>query len=179
MWRCSSQTDSSPRRCGICSATNRLMVSCWCLSLDNKATRLYSGKNNWFCVWWWVSVIDSDVSRRQGMKGVSTPSTPSGDCPPWTKHTLNWRIHARFHDAFGEDWSSPKWWWFCWGLDPHSRIGRWCFRKGSLDTPIADLEPGVLMRFRRRIDAARLDLGEDILQLEGCLFPRCVHIWWI
>ena len=103
-------------------------------------TRRYWGKNQWQCVWRWASVIDCDVCRRQGMIAVRRASTPCGDSAPWDSHTLNLCIQSRFHNAFGEDWSSLKWCWFWWGLDPHSSVGRWWCRKSTLDSPIAELD---------------------------------------
>ena len=134
------------------------------LSPNYKATQWYMGKNRSHCAWWWASVIDYYVLRRQGLMAVKPASTPSGDCPR-TNHTMNWCIHARFHDAFWEHWSSLKW--CLWrGRDPHSLIGRWCCRKATLDRPIADSDPGVLVWVGRWRDVAHWEWG-DILPLEG------------
>ena len=173
---CSSQRDSSPRRCGILSATIRTMVSCLCLSRDNRATRWYLGKNRWHCVCWWFSLIDYDAWRQQGLIGDRLQHRTNilflVSIPPWPKH-------CRFHDAFRKDWCTPQ----CWSLervvDRISGIGRWLCRRGELDTPIADLDPWVLVRVRRLRDAARWDWVVDIHQLVRCLSPACWDIWWI
>ena len=148
------------------------------VSPNYKDTQWCFGRNRWPCVCWWASVIDCDVWRGQGLIAVRPSSTPCGDCPHWTNRTVKWCIHVRFHDTFREDWGCPKWWSLWWGLDPHFRIGRRC-RMAALDYLIADLDSLVLVRVRRRIDVATWDWGGDVLQLEGCRFPRSVHVWWI
>ena len=172
MWRCSSQTDSSPRRCDILSATTRLMVSCLFLLRDNRAFRLYSERNRWHCACWWFSIIDCDALRRQSWIGARPASIPCGYSPPWTNPTLNWRTRARFHDGFAVDWNSLRWESLWWGLAPHSGMGRWSCRKDALDTPKVDSDPWVLVRVRRRRAVARSHWGADILPLIGCLCPR-------
>ena len=123
---------------------------------------------NWF---WWVEAERVESSDK-GFQTVRRLSSLNQTPQELTKRRLNsWWI------SIGLKLFEVTIVW--WGLDPHSRIGKWCCRRGELDNHIADLDTWVLVRGRRRIDVARWDWEGDILPLEGCLYPRCGRIWWM